>query len=152
PTGCGKSTTLAALIRHKSETEQGHILTLEDPIEFIHAPSRCLVNQREITRDTADFNTALRAALREAPDTILVGELRDPETIRLALTAAETGHLVLATLHTASATRTIDRIIDVFPGEEKALIRAMLAQSLHAVISQQLIKKKTGGRLAAHEI
>lgn len=151
-TGSGKSTTLAALLDYKNATENGHILTLEDPIEYIHASRGCLINQREIGRDAADFNSALLAALREDPDTILVGELRDVQTIRLALTAAETGHLVLATLHTASAARTVDRIIDVFPGNEKDMIRGLLSQSLAAVISQQLVVRRTGGRHAVHEI
>ena len=152
PTGSGKSTTLAAMVNHKNETELGHILTIEDPIEFVHSSRKCLVNQREISRDTHSFSAALRSALREDPDTILVGELRDLETIRLALTAAETGHLVLGTLHTSSAAKTIDRVIDVFPGEEKEMVRAMLSESLRAVISQTLLKKKPRGRLAAHEI
>jgi twitching motility protein PilT len=152
PTGSGKSTTLAAMVNHKNETELGHILTIEDPIEFVHASQKCLVNQREVERDTHSFAAALRSALREDPDTILVGELRDLETIRLALTAAETGHLVFGTLHTSSAAKTIDRIIDVFPGAEKDMVRAMLSESLRAVISQTLLKKKAGGRVAAHEI
>jgi len=152
PTGSGKSTTLAAMIDHKNKTELGHILTVEDPIEFVHTSQKCLINQREIERDTHSFSAALRSALREDPDTILVGELRDLETIRLAMTAAETGHLVLGTLHTSSAAKTIDRIIDVFPGTEKDMMRAMLSESLRAVISQSLMKKKAGGRVAAHEI
>ncbi|WP_423823580.1 type IV pilus twitching motility protein PilT [Salinisphaera sp. SPP-AMP-43] len=152
PTGSGKSTTLAAMINHKNEHELGHILTVEDPIEFVHSSRKCLINQREVSRDTLSFNAALRSALREDPDTILVGELRDIETIRLALTAAETGHLVFGTLHTSSAAKTIDRIIDVFPGEEKNMVRAMLSESLRAVISQALLKKLSGGRMAAHEI
>jgi len=152
PTGSGKSTTLAAMIDHKNKTELGHILTVEDPIEFVHTSQKCLINQREIERDTHSFAAALRSALREDPDTILVGELRDLETIRLAMTAAETGHLVLGTLHTSSAAKTIDRIIDVFPGTEKDMMRAMLSESLRAVISQSLMKKKAGGRVAAHEI
>ena len=152
PTGSGKSTTLAAMVNHKNETELGHILTIEDPIEFVHSSQKCLVNQREVERDTHSFAAALRSALREDPDTILVGELRDLETIRLALTAAETGHLVFGTLHTSSAAKTIDRIIDVFPGAEKDMVRAMLSESLRAVISQTLLKKKAGGRVAAHEI
>lgn len=152
PTGSGKSTTLAAMINHKNETELGHILTVEDPIEFVHSSQKCLVNQREVERDTHSFAAALRSALREDPDTILVGELRDLETIRLAMTAAETGHLVFGTLHTSSAAKTIDRIIDVFPGAEKDMVRAMLSESLRAVISQTLMKKKAGGRVAAHEI
>lgn len=152
PTGSGKSTTLAAMIDHKNETELGHILTVEDPIEFVHSSRKCLINQREVARDTHSFQAALRSALREDPDTILVGELRDLETIRLALTAAETGHLVFGTLHTSSAAKTIDRVIDVFPGAEKDMVRSMLSESLRAVISQTLLKKKGGGRVAAHEI
>ena len=152
PTGSGKSTTLAAMINHKNETEYGHILTVEDPIEFVHESKKCLINQREVHRDTLGFNEALRSALREDPDVILVGEMRDLETIRLALSAAETGHLVFGTLHTSSAAKTIDRIVDVFPAEEKDMVRAMLSESLRAVISQTLLKKKGGGRVAAHEI
>ncbi len=152
PTGSGKSTTLAAMIDYKNENEYGHILTVEDPIEFVHQSKKCLVNQREVHRDTLGFNEALRSALREDPDTILVGELRDLETIRLALTAAETGHLVFGTLHTSSAAKTIDRIVDVFPAAEKAMVRSMLSESLRAVISQTLLKKIGGGRIAAHEI
>ena len=152
PTGSGKSTTLAAMVNHKNESEYGHILTVEDPIEFVHQSKKCLINQREVHRDTLGFNEALRSALREDPDTILVGELRDLETIRLALTAAETGHLVFGTLHTSSAAKTIDRIIDVFPADEKDMMRAMLSESLRAVISQTLLKKVGGGRIAAHEI
>ncbi|MCZ6564560.1 MAG: type IV pilus twitching motility protein PilT [Gammaproteobacteria bacterium] len=152
PTGSGKSTTLAAMMNHKNENEYSHILTIEDPIEFVHESKKSLVNQREVHRDTLGFNEALRSALREDPDTILVGELRDLETIRLALTAAETGHLVMATLHTSSASKTIDRIIDVFPGTEKDMVRSMLAASLRAVISQTLCRKIGGGRVAAHEI
>ncbi|HEU0195607.1 MAG TPA: type IV pilus twitching motility protein PilT [Nevskiaceae bacterium] len=152
PTGSGKSTTLAAMVDHKNANDYGHILTIEDPIEFVHTPKRCVINQREVHRDTLGFNEALRSALREDPDTILVGELRDLETIRLALTAAETGHLVLGTLHTSSAAKTIDRIVDVFPGTEKDMVRAMLSEGLRAVISQTLMKKRGGGRLAAHEI
>ncbi|MCL2590516.1 MAG: type IV pilus twitching motility protein PilT [Betaproteobacteria bacterium] len=153
PTGSGKSTTLAALIDHINENSYAHILTVEDPIEFIHAPKRCLINQREVFRDTLSFSSALRSALREDPDVILVGELRDLETIRLALTAAETGHLVFGTLHTSSASKTIDRIIDVFPAAEKEMVRSMLSESLRAVISQTLIKvKDESGRVAAHEI
>ena len=152
PTGSGKSTTLAAMINHKNETEQGHILTVEDPIEFVHQSKKCLINQREVHRDTHGFNEALRSALREDPDVILVGEMRDLETIRLALSAAETGHLVFGTLHTSSAAKTVDRIVDVFPAAEKDMIRAMLSESLKAVISQTLLKKKGGGRVAAHEI
>ena len=152
PTGSGKSTTLAGMVNHKNETEYGHILTIEDPIEFVHQSKKCLINQREVHRDTLGFNEALRSALREDPDTILVGEMRDLETIRLALTAAETGHLVFGTLHTSSAAKTIDRIVDVFPAEEKDMVRAMLSESLRAVISQTLLKKNGGGRIAAHEI
>ncbi|MGQ0501474.1 MAG: type IV pilus twitching motility protein PilT [Panacagrimonas sp.] len=152
PTGSGKSTTLAAMLDHKNENEHGHILTLEDPIEFVHQPKRCLINQREIHRDSLGFPEALRSALREDPDTILVGEMRDLETIRLALTAAETGHLVLATLHTSSAAKTIDRVVDVFPGDEKEMARTMLSEGLLAVISQTLLTRRGGGRIAAHEI
>ena len=152
PTGSGKSTTLAAMVNHKNESEYGHILTVEDPIEFVHTSKKCLINQREVHRDTLGFNEALRSALREDPDVILVGEMRDLETIRLALSAAETGHLVFGTLHTSSAAKTIDRIVDVFPAAEKDMIRAMLSESLRAVISQTLLKKKGGGRVAAHEI
>ena len=152
PTGSGKSTTLAAMVNHKNETEYGHIITIEDPIEFVHESKKCLINQREVHRDTLGFNEALRSSTREDPDTILVGEMRDLETIRLALTAAETGHLVFGTLHTSSAAKTIDRIVDVFPAAEKDMVRAMLSESLRAVISQTLLKKKGGGRLAAHEI
>lgn len=152
PTGSGKSTTLAAMIDHVNDTRPGHILTIEDPIEFIHPSKRCLVNQRQVHRDTLGFAEALRSALREDPDIILVGELRDPETIRLALSAAETGHLVFGTLHTNSAPKTIDRIVDVFPALEKAVVRSMLSESLRAVISQTLLKKIGGGRVAAHEI
>ena len=152
PTGSGKSTTLAAMIDYKNNNEFGHILTIEDPIEFVHTSKKCLVNQREVHRDTLGFNQSLRSALREDPDVILVGEMRDPETIRLALTAAETGHVVFGTLHTSSAAKTIDRIIDVFPAAEKEMVRSMLSESLRAVISQALIKKVGGGRVAAHEI
>jgi len=152
PTGSGKSTTLAAMIDYKNETEHGHILTIEDPIEFVHTCKKCLINQREVHRHTLGFNEALRSALREDPDVILVGEMRDPETIRLALTAAETGHLVFGTLHTSSAAKTIDRVIDVFPAAEKEMVRSMLSESLRAVISQSLLKKVGGGRIAAHEI
>lgn len=153
PTGSGKSTTLAAMINYINATKPYHILTVEDPIEFVHFSNRSLISQREVERDTLSFSAALRSAMREDPDVILVGELRDLETIRLALTAAETGHLVFATLHTSSATKSIDRIIDVFPGDEKAMVRAMLSESLRAVISQALLKKASGGgRLAAHEI
>jgi twitching motility protein PilT len=152
PTGSGKSTTLAAIMDYINNTRYEHILTIEDPIEFVHQSKKCLVNQREVHRDTKGFNEALRSALREDPDIILVGELRDLETIRLALTAAETGHLVFATLHTTSAAKTIDRIIDVFPAAEKSMVRSMLSESLQAVISQALLKKTGGGRVAAHEI
>jgi twitching motility protein PilT len=152
PTGSGKSTTLAAMVDYKNDSEYGHILTVEDPIEFVHQSKKCLVNQREVHRDTLGFNEALRSALREDPDTILVGEMRDLETIRLALTAAETGHLVFGTLHTSSAAKTIDRIVDVFPAAEKSMVRSMLSESLKAVISQTLLKKIGGGRIAAHEI
>ena len=152
PTGSGKSTTLAAMINYKNESYHEHILTIEDPIEFVHESKKCLVNQREVHRDTLGFNEALRSALREDPDVVLVGELRDLETIRLALTAAETGHLVFGTLHTSSAAKTIDRIIDVFPAAEKSMVRSMLSESLRAVISQTLLKKVGGGRIAAHEI
>ena len=152
PTGSGKSTTLAAMVNHVNEQEYGHILTIEDPIEFVHTSKKCLINQREIHRDTLGFNEALRSALREDPDVILVGEMRDLETIRLALTAAETGHLVFGTLHTSSAAKTMDRIVDVFPAAEKDMMRAMLSESLRAVISQTLLKKTGGGRVAAHEI
>lgn len=152
PTGSGKSTTLAAMINFINNTRYEHILTIEDPIEFVHQSKKCLVNQREVHRDTLGFSEALRSALREDPDIILVGELRDLETIRLALTAAETGHLVFATLHTTSAAKTIDRIVDVFPAAEKAMVRSMLSESLQAVVSQALLKKVGGGRIAAHEI
>ena len=152
PTGSGKSTTLAAIIDHINSTRQQHILTIEDPIEFVHHSKSCLINQREVFRDTPSFSAALRSALRQDPDIILVGELRDLETIRLAMRAAETGHLVFATLHTSSASKTINRIIDVFPGEEKAMIRSMLSGSLQAVIAQTLLKRESGGRVAAVEI
>ncbi len=152
PTGSGKSTTLAAMIDYINDNRYDHILTIEDPIEFVHESKKCLINQREVHRDTHGFNEALRSALREDPDIILVGELRDLETIRLALTAAETGHLVFGTLHTTSAAKTIDRIIDVFPGTEKDMVRSMLSESLNAVVSQTLLKKVNGGRIAAHEI
>ncbi|MCX7809259.1 MAG: PilT/PilU family type 4a pilus ATPase, partial [Deltaproteobacteria bacterium] len=153
PTGSGKSTTLAAMVNHRNENDYGHILTIEDPIEFVHESKKSLVNQREVGPMTHSFAAALRSALREDPDVILVGEMRDLETIRLAMTAAETGHLVFGTLHTSSAAKTIDRIIDVFPAEEKDMIRAMLSESLVAVISQTLLKKADGhGRVAAHEI
>ncbi len=152
PTGSGKTTTLAAMIDHLNNTVAGHILTIEDPIEFVHTSRKSLINQREVHRDTHGFNQALRSALREDPDIILVGEMRDIETIRLALTAAETGHLVFATLHTSSAAKTIDRIIDVFPAGEKSMVRSMLSESLRAVIAQTLLKRVGGGRIAAHEI
>jgi len=152
PTGSGKSTTLAAMVDYINSTKYDHILTIEDPIEFVHDNKMCLINQREVHRDTLSFNAALRSALREDPDVILVGEMRDLETIRLAMTAAETGHLVFGTLHTTSAPKTIDRIIDVFPAEEKSMVRSMLSESLRAVISQTLVKKVGGGRVAAHEI
>jgi twitching motility protein PilT len=152
PTGSGKSTTLAAMINHINCNDYAHVITVEDPIEFVHVSQKCLVNQREVHRDTLGFNEALRSALREDPDVIMVGEMRDLETIRLALTAAETGHLVFGTLHTSSAAKTIDRIIDVFPAAEKDMIRSMLSESLQAVISQTLMKKLGGGRVAAHEI
>ena len=152
PTGSGKSTTLAAMIDFINDNRYDHILTIEDPIEFVHESKKCLVNQREVHRDTLGFNEALRSALREDPDIILVGELRDLETIRLALTAAETGHLVFGTLHTTSAAKTIDRVVDVFPANEKAMVRSMLSESLQAVVSQTLMKKVGGGRVAAHEI
>lgn len=153
PTGSGKSTTLAAMINHINENDFGHILTVEDPIEFVHESKKCLINQREVGPHTLSFANALRSALREDPDIILVGEMRDLETIRLALTAAETGHLVFGTLHTSSAAKTVDRIIDVFPAAEKEMVRAMLSESLQAVISQTLLKTKDGnGRVAAHEI
>jgi len=153
PTGSGKSTTLAAMVNHVNENEYAHILTVEDPIEFVYESKKGLINQREVGTHTHSFAAALRSALREDPDVILVGELRDLDTIRLALSAAETGHLVLGTLHTVSAAKTIDRIVDVFPGDEKEMVRAMLSESLQAVISQTLIKTKDGnGRVAAHEI
>lgn len=152
PTGSGKSTTLAAMVDYINDNRYDHILTIEDPIEFVHESKRCLVNQREVHRDTLGFSEALRSALREDPDIILVGEMRDLETIRLALTAAETGHLVFGTLHTTSAAKTIDRVIDVFPAAEKAMVRSMLSESLQAVISQTLLKRRAGGRIAAHEI
>jgi twitching motility protein PilT len=153
PTGSGKSTTLAAMIDFINENEYGHVLTVEDPIEFVHQSKRCLINQREVGPHTLSFANALRSALREDPDVILVGEMRDLETIRLALTAAETGHLVFGTLHTSSAAKTIDRIVDVFPAAEKEMVRSMLSESLRAVISQTLLKTKDGnGRVAAHEI
>jgi twitching motility protein PilT len=152
PTGSGKTTTLAAMLNYINENQFAHVLTIEDPIEFVHESKKCLVNQREVHRDTLGFSEALRSGLREDPDIILVGEMRDLETIRLALTAAETGHLVFATLHTSSAAKTIDRVIDVFPAGEKAMVRSMLSESLRAVISQVLLKKIGGGRMAAWEI
>ena len=153
PTGSGKSTTLAAMIDYINDKDQSHILTVEDPIEFVHQSKKCLINQREVGPHTLSFNNALRSALREDPDVILVGEMRDLETIRLALTAAETGHLVFGTLHTSSAAKTVDRIVDVFPAAEKEMVRSMLSESLRAVISQTLCKTKDGeGRVAAHEI
>jgi twitching motility protein PilT len=153
PTGSGKSTTLAAMVNHVNENEYGHVLTIEDPIEFLHESKKCLINQREVGPHTMSFSNALRAALREDPDYILVGEMRDLETIRLALTAAETGHLVFGTLHTSSAAKTVDRIVDVFPAAEKDMVRAMLSESIVCVISQTLLKTKDGqGRVAAHEI
>jgi twitching motility protein PilT len=152
PTGSGKSTTLAAMLDFTNDNLYGHIISVEDPIEFVHTSKKCLLNQREVHRDTLGFSEALRSALREDPDIILVGEMRDLETIRLALTAAETGHLVFGTLHTSSAAKTIDRIIDVFPAGEKSMVRSMLSESLRAVISQTLLKRSGGGRIAAHEI
>lgn len=152
PTGSGKSTTLAAIIDYINSNRYDHILTVEDPIEFVHQSKKCLVNQREVFRDTHSFSAALRSALREDPDIILVGELRDLETIRLAMTAAETGHLVFGTLHTNSATKTINRIIDVFPGDEKSMVRSMLSESLQAVVAQTLLKKIGEGRVAGLEI
>jgi twitching motility protein PilT len=152
PTGSGKSTTLAGMVNYVNENHYGHVLTIEDPIEFVHESKKCLINQREVHRDTLGFSEALRSALREDPDVILVGEMRDLETIRLALSAAETGHLVFGTLHTSSAAKTIDRIVDVFPAAEKEMVRSMLSESLRAVISQTLLKKIGGGRVAAHEI
>ncbi len=152
PTGSGKSTTLAAMMDYINNKAYAHILTIEDPIEFVHESKKCLINQREVHRDTLGFNEALRSALREDPDIILVGEMRDLETIRLALTAAETGHLVFGTLHTSSAAKTIDRVIDVFPAAEKTMVRSMLSESLRAVIAQTLMKKNGGGRIAAWEI
>ena len=152
PTGSGKSTTLAAMVDLVNRTWDAHILTVEDPIEFVHTSKKCLVNQREVGPHTGSFASALRSALREDPDVILVGELRDLETISLALTAAETGHLVFGTLHTSSAPKTVDRIIDVFPSGQQAQIRTMLAESLEAVVAQTLLKKKGGGRVAACEI
>ena len=152
PTGSGKSTTLAAMIDYINASRNEHILTIEDPVEFVHESKKSLINQREVYKDTLSFDNALRSALREDPDVILVGEMRDLETIRLALTAAETGHLVFGTLHTTSAAKTINRVIDVFPASEKGMVRSMLSESLWAVISQTLLKKTGGGRVAAHEI
>src|SRR5712671_4755744 len=153
PTGSGKSTTLAAMVNHKNESEEGHILTIEDPIEIVHESKKCLINQREVGPHTLSFANALRSALREDPDVILVGEMRDLETIRLAMTAAETGHLVFGTLHTSSAAKTVDRIVDVFPAAEKEMVRSMLSEAIICVISQTLCKTKDGaGRVAAHEI
>ncbi|MCY0965019.1 type IV pilus twitching motility protein PilT [Parathalassolituus penaei] len=152
PTGSGKSTTLAAMIDYINDNKHDHILTIEDPIEFVHESKKSLINQREVHRDTLGFNEALRSALREDPDVILVGEMRDLETIRLALTAAETGHVVFGTLHTTSAAKTIDRIVDVFPANEKSMVRSMLSESLQGVISQALLKRVGGGRVASHEI
>ena len=152
PTGSGKSTTLAAMVDHINREQAEHIITIEDPIEFTHQSKKCLINQRQIHRDTHDFAAALRSALREDPDVILLGEMRDLETIRLALTAAETGHLVMATLHTSSAPRTISRIVDVFSSGEKNIIRNMLSESLQAVICQTLLKNTSGGRVPAFEI
>jgi twitching motility protein PilT len=152
PTGSGKSTTLAGMVNHCNDNRPDHIITIEDPIEFVHESKRCLINQREVHRDTLGFSEALRSALREDPDVVLVGEMRDLETIRLALTAAETGHLVFGTLHTSSAAKTIDRVVDVFPAAEKEMVRSMLSESLRAVISQTLLKRIGGGRIAAHEI
>src|SRR6188474_2832552 len=152
PTGSGKSTTLAAMINYINDNRPDHIITIEDPIEFVHESKKCLINQREVHRDTLGFSEALHSALREDPDVVLVGEMRDLETIRLALTAAETGHLVFGTLHTSSAAKTIDRIVDVFPASEKEMVRTMLSESLRAVVSQTLLKRNGGGRIAAHEI
>lgn len=152
PTGSGKSTTLAAMIDYINQHRLLHVLSIEDPIEFVHLSKNCLITQREVHRDTHSFSAALRSALREDPDVIMVGELRDLETVRLALTAAETGHLVLGTLHTTSGAKTVDRVIDVFPAAEKSMVRSMLSESLHAVISQTLVKRIGGGRVAAHEV
>ncbi|MDD9901660.1 MAG: type IV pilus twitching motility protein PilT [Alphaproteobacteria bacterium] len=152
PTGSGKSTTLAAMINHINDTSAAHILTVEDPVEFFHESKKGLVNHREVGNDTRSFARALKSALREDPDVILVGEMRDHETIALALTAAETGHLVFGTLHSNTAAKTIDRIIDVFPAAEKEMVRAMLSSSIQGVISQTLLRKEGGGRAAAHEI
>lgn len=152
PTGSGKSTTLAAMVDHINTHYSKHILTIEDPVEFVHQTKRSLINQREVGASTKSFAKALKSALREDPDVILVGEMRDLETIQLAMTAAETGHLVMGTLHTSSAPKTIDRIIDVFPAEDKEMVRAMLSVSLQAIIAQILLKRNGGGRVAAHEI
>jgi twitching motility protein PilT len=152
PTGSGKSTTLAAMVNHINETQQGHILTVEDPIEFVHQSKQCLINQRELGPHTHSFANALKSALREDPDYILVGEMRDLETIQLAVTAAETGHLVFGTLHSPSAPQTVDRAIDVFPASQQGQIRTMLAESLQAIVTQTLCKKVGGGRVAALEI
>jgi twitching motility protein PilT len=153
PTGSGKSTTLAAMLHALNQSASKHIITIEDPIEFVHTSNQCLIQQRELGAHTHSFANALRSALREDPDVILVGELRDLDTIRLAITAAETGHLVLGTLHTSSAAKTMDRIVDVFPAEEKDMVRSMLSESLNAVISQVLCKRKDGaGRVAAYEV
>lgn len=152
PTGCGKTTTLAAMLQYINQNQQSHVITIEDPIEYIHHSEKSLMHQRQVYRDTHSFSAALRSALREDPDIILVGEMRDLETIRLALTAAETGHLVMATLHTSSAPRAISRIIDAFPAGEKSIIRNLISESLQAVICQRLVKKIGGGRVAAFEI
>ena len=152
PTGSGKSTTLAAMIDHINANNAKHIITIEDPVEFVHTSKKSLINQREVGRSTKSFATALRSALREDPDVVLVGELRDIETIQLALTAAETGHVVFGTVHTNSAAKTIDRIIDAFPTGDKEMVRAMLSASLEAVVAQTLLKRREGGRVAAHEI
>ena len=153
PTGSGKTTTLAAMVDHVNHTAAKHVLTIEDPVEFVYTPDRALITQREVGRDTPSFADALKAALREDPDVILLGEMRDLETIRLALTAAETGHLVLATLHTATAAQAVERIVDVFPGSERELARTLLADVLRAVVAQELLPRKDGqGRVAAHEV
>lgn len=152
PTGSGKSTTMAAMIDYINQNFSKHIITIENPVEFMHKSKNCVINQREVGQDTKSFSMALRSALREDPDIILVGEMRDIESIRLAITAAETGHLVISTLHTNSAPETIDRIINVFPAGEQNLIRGMLSVSLQAVIAQSLLKRKGGGRVAAYEI
>lgn len=150
--GSGKSTTLAAMIKHINDSSRKHIVTLEDPVEFVHTSNKSFVNQRQIGRDATSFDGALRSVMREDPDVIMVGEMRDLETVRMALTAAETGHLVLATLHTSGAAASINRIIDMFPAEEKQLVRSMLAESLQAVASQTLLHRKSGGRVVASEI